>query len=137
MRNRDAVIVFAKAAQICRVKTRLWPALSHRQCLYLHKRATRNVIEKLSGQKNFQLILYTTNKRPAFALAENTSVKLQSGIDLGQRMQHAIAQELKDFNRVVLVGSDCLDLSLNYINDAFKKLNSQRDIVLGPATDGG
>ncbi len=137
MRNRDVVIVFAKAAQICRVKTRLWPALSHRQCLYLHKQTTRHVLQKLSGQKNFQLILYTTNRRPAFSVPENINVKLQSGFNLGQRMQHAVTEELKTFNRAVIVGSDCLDMTADYITDAFSRMNSQREIVLGPATDGG
>ena len=137
MHNRDVVILFAKAAQICRVKTRLWPALSHRQCLYLHRQSTRHVIEKLSKQKNFKMILYTTNRHPAFHVPENVSIKLQSGFNLGQRMQHAITSELKAFNRVVVIGSDCLDITAEYINDAFSQINSQRKIVLGPASDGG
>ena len=137
MRNRDVVVVFTKAPQICRVKTRLWPALTHRQCLYLHKQATRNIIEKLSGQNNYQLLVYTTNKHPAFLVPEHVKINLQSGFNLGQRMHHAIAEQLKVFNRVVVVGSDCLELTTDYINDAFCKLNSPRDIVLGPATDGG
>ena len=64
-------------------------------------------------------------------------VKLQTGINLGQRMHHAISTELKTSHRVVLIGSDCLELDVNYIESAFSKLQSDRDLVLGPANDGG
>lgn len=137
MRKRNTLILFAKAPRICRVKTRMWPALSHRQCLYLHKQTTQQLVRTFARQNNCRLILYTTSLQPAFNLPNNIPLKLQTGIDLGQRMHHAISTELKMSNRVVLIGSDCLELNANYIESAFSKLQSERDLVLGPANDGG
>lgn len=137
MRCRNTLILFAKAPRICRVKTRLWPRLSHRQCLYLHKQATQHLIASLSGNNNFKLVLYTTNFGSEFSVVKNITVKLQSGFNLGSRMHHAIATELKSSDRVVLIGSDCLEIDSDYIDTALSKLTSNRDIVLGPANDGG
>lgn len=137
MRCRNTLILFAKAPRICRVKTRLWPRLSHRQCLYLHKQATQHLITSLSGSKKYKLVLYTTNFSSKFSIGKNITVRLQSGFNLGSRMHHAITAELKTSDRVVLIGSDCLEINAKYIDTAFTKLTSNRDIVLGPANDGG
>ena len=61
----------------------------------------------------------------------------QQGGDLGARMFHAIRSHLKDGQAVVLIGSDCPELGLDYINEAFRLLNAGNDIVLGPTRDGG
>lgn len=137
MRTQNTLVLFAKAPRICRVKTRLWPALSHRQCLFLHKQTTLQLVRTFARQNNYQLIMYTTSLQPAFSMPNNVPVKLQTGLDLGQRMHHAICAELKMANRVVLIGSDCLELDVEYIESAFSKLRSDRDLVLGPANDGG
>ena len=137
MRKRNTLILFAKAPRICRVKTRMWPALSHRQCLYLHKQTTQQLVRTFARHNNCRLILYTTSLQPTFSVANNVPVKLQAGINLGQRMHRAISTELKTSHRVVLIGSDCLELDVNYIESAFSKLQSDRDLVLGPANDGG
>ena len=40
------------------------------------------------------------------------------------------------YQKVIIVGSDLLDLKIDHINDAFEKLNNH-DVVIGPAKDGG
>ena len=137
VRNRDTVIMFVKAARICRVKTRLWPTLSHRQCLYLHKEAAQQLLQRLRKQKSYRVVLYTTDKSPGFYVPDRIPIKLQEGSNLGLRMHHAICEELKTANKVILVGSDCPDMTIKYIENAFSKLQSGRNVVLGPANDGG
>ena len=137
MRSRNTLILFAKAPHVCRVKTRLWPDLSHRQCLYFHKKATHKLIQGLYANKNYRLVVYQTNSNSNLNLPRGICTKLQSGLDLGVRMHNAITEELKTSDRVLLIGSDCLPMNITYIESAFSKLNSSRDIVLGPANDGG
>ena len=56
---------------------------------------------------------------------------------LGLRMQRQFAKAFRGGARhVVLIGSDLPLLSAMDINDAFEALN-QRDLVIGPALDGG
>ncbi len=57
--------------------------------------------------------------------------------DRGQRMQAFLAGELDDgADRVVLIGSDSPTLDPTIVVSAFLCLES-RDLVVGPATDGG
>jgi len=61
----------------------------------------------------------------------------QYGEDLGERMLHAIHFSLiSGYEKVILIGSDIIDLNGQIILDSFEKLNAN-DIVIGPTFDGG
>ena len=130
MRYKNTLILFARAPMICRVKTRMWPALTHRECLYLHRHLINEMLN--SFRTKFNTVLYTTR-----IANYPVATRLQQGMDLGVRMYHAINQELKHSDKVVLIGSDCLQIDEAYVSQAFLSLESNRDIVLGPANDGG
>ena len=62
---------------------------------------------------------------------------LQEGNDLGMRMKNAFQTAFNEgAERVVIIGSDCFELTQNYIEHAFNILNSNQ-AVIGPAVDGG
>ena len=138
MRSDNTLILFTKTPKICRVKTRMRPALSHRECLFLHKKLTSHAINLLQANSNFKLTLYATQiDRSRNVYPRGITIKQQSGLNLGERMANAIKQEIKYTHRVVLIGSDFLTLDINHINSAFEKLFASNDIVLGPTVDGG
>lgn len=138
MRTKKTLILFTKAAQICRVKTRMWPNLSHRESLYLHKALTANAINKFNLNPHFKLIVYTTQTETnQYYHSRKLIIKKQHGLDLGARMHHAISQELINSQSIVLIGSDCLELDVSYINNAFMQLSTVNDVVFGPTKDGG
>ena len=138
MRGNSTLILFTKKAQICRVKTRMCPSLSYRESLYLHKALTADAINKFSSNLKFKLILYTTDTNTIhYCSSRGLIIKKQYGLDLGSRMNHAISQELKYSQKVVLIGSDCPTLNIDYVKNAFKHLSKNNDVVLGPTTDGG
>jgi uncharacterized protein len=57
--------------------------------------------------------------------------------DLGHRMLTAFDEQFAaGAGRVVIIGSDCLDLSPDHLHRAFAVLDTA-DVVIGPATDGG
>lgn len=61
----------------------------------------------------------------------------QSGGTLGDRLRDAVAQAFAaGAERVVVIGTDCPALTPAIIGAAFEHLTA-RDLVLGPATDGG
>jgi rSAM/selenodomain-associated transferase 1 len=68
---------------------------------------------------------------------QNWHVQTQKGDDLGEKMNNAFL-DLKSngYDQVVIIGTDCLELTSEIINNAFTALNST-DYVLGPANDGG
>lgn len=138
MRRNSTLILFAKKAQICRVKTRMWPHLTYRESLYLHKVLTADAINKFSANSKFKFILYTTDTNTIhYCNSRGLIIKKQYGLDLGSRMIHAINQELKRSQNVILIGSDCPMLNIDYVKKAFKHLSKHNDVVLGPTTDGG
>ncbi len=77
--------------------------------------------------------IYLSTKPTA---AQPFSFELQSGTDLGERMNNALQNELAQYEKVCLIGSDCLSLTDKEINRAFKQLDAA-DVVIGPALDGG
>jgi len=62
---------------------------------------------------------------------------LQSGVDLGQRLYGALADLANDYSLVAAVGSDHPHLSVSHVHQAFDKLDTGAEVVLGPAADGG
>lgn len=62
---------------------------------------------------------------------------LQVDGNLGAKMQAAFAEAFADgMKRVVIIGSDCYDLTPDLLTQAFEALENH-DAVLGPALDGG
>jgi hypothetical protein len=61
----------------------------------------------------------------------------QTAGDLGQRMEHALGQALRQAGYAVLVGADCPGLAITDIEEALQALEQGTDVVLGPALDGG
>lgn len=61
----------------------------------------------------------------------------QIGVDLGVRLRHFFDGAFqRGATRVVAIGTDSPTMPPGYLLDAFERLND-REVVLGPATDGG
>ena len=137
MRYENTVILFIKAPQICRVKTRLWPDLNHRECLSLYRLLMNNAIKQLSNSLEYKFIVYSTEPCNRHSVPYNLTVKYQHGLDLGMRMHNAISEELKHAQRVILIGSDCVQFTKSSLSHALKQLWNKNDIVMTPTNDGG
>lgn len=62
---------------------------------------------------------------------------VQQGDDLGMRMEQAFQQAFETrASRVVIIGSDCPEISGGLLMQAFEDLEHS-DFVLGPSVDGG
>jgi len=62
--------------------------------------------------------------------------QVQKGNSLGEKMSTAFDEAFDSYKKVVIIGSDCYDLSTKIINTAFEMLE-EHDVVVGPAKDGG
>ncbi|WP_244534033.1 TIGR04282 family arsenosugar biosynthesis glycosyltransferase [Maribacter aquivivus] len=63
--------------------------------------------------------------------------KIQVGEDLGVRMANAFQEGFQnEYQKIIIIGSDMLDLSQEDLENAFKSLE-KNDFVVGPAEDGG
>jgi len=61
---------------------------------------------------------------------------IQKGNGLGERMSDAMDQSFDSYDKVIIIGSDCVELTKKDIDDALAKLDDF-DVVVGPAKDGG
>jgi hypothetical protein len=70
-------------------------------------------------------------------LTSSNRFSAQQGNGLGERMRNAFICAFESgFKRVILIGSDCPDISRQIVLQGFAHLQ-QKDIVIGPACDGG
>jgi len=139
--NQQLLIVFAKAPLEAQCKTRLIPLLGEIGATEFYKGLLQHCLRTVSQLEHADIALYATPHiqhplLPQLAANYNTTLPLPRGHDLGGRMHHAIQQELQQYQRVVLIGSDCPGITRDYLEQAFAALQHS-DLVIGPATDGG
>jgi len=137
-----ALIVFARAPEPGRVKTRLVPLLGKRGAARLHARLVERTLQTAVASAIGDVALSCT---PAIsdayftALRERYGLRLQSQGrgDLGTRMHRAFARALRRHSYAVLIGSDCPALRPADLRAAARALKAGADAVLSPAEDGG
>lgn len=141
MSQSQLVIQFAKAPVAGKVKTRLIPHLGAARACELHWDMTSELVRSLSSSVSsfdFQLHVNDSESDEVIALAKKHGClfKQQIAGDLGDRMSYALEQALKRYQRVAIVGSDCLAINEELLARLFDSL-AFNDVALLPATDGG
>lgn len=137
----QTLIVFAKEPIPGKVKTRLKPLLSGRQCSALYTALLRDTLSAARSAGVGQNILcYESCGRSPVFLRRNRDgfvLRKQSGKDLGDRLRNAFDSVLEEEgDSAVIIGSDTPHLPSDYIKRAFRLLRSY-DCVIGPSRDGG
>ncbi len=136
----DAILVFARAPERGRVKTRLAASLGDRAALAIYRALGRRVVRALAPLGDAVAIVGTPDDAaPALRtwLGARLAVEPQGDGDLGARMRRAVARQLdRGAERVVVVGTDCPEVDATVVADALARLASH-DVVFGPAADGG
>jgi len=136
------LLVFARYPEPGLAKTRLIPALGPDRASRLHAALTRRtlrVAQQFCSRQSSDLDVYFTGGDAARMQQEFGCARylFQSEGDLGERLLNAAARAFSEGAvRIVVVGTDCPDLSPEILEEAFAALQSV-DLVLGPAMDGG
>lgn len=139
MGSEDAtLVVFAKAPVLGRVKTRLAAAIGEAAALAFYEATLKTVLGRLDGGGPWRTVIAATPDEATdeHGLWPTTAPRVPQGSgDLGFRMGWFLA-EAAQAAPVVIVGSDIPDLEAAHVARAFQELR-RRDLVLGPAADGG
>ena len=135
---KTALIVFTRNPELGKCKTRLAKTLGDQSALDIYKyllKHTANVTREVEASR---YVFYSVEiNTDDIWSASHFSKKLQKGNDLGERMHNAFDELLNSgYEKVIIVGSDLLDLDKGIIENAITKLDTY-DVVLGPAEDGG
>ena len=142
MTPSKTVICLCKHPEATRVKTRLSAKLGPVRAAEIYRITLEHTLRNICGGHEFKTALYChpDTGHPFLSHCRNKyhiPLYNQEGDDLGTRMFNAINQCLSTSRPVILIGSDCLEINKNYINDAFQTLETGHEIVLGPTLDGG
>lgn len=136
----ECIVMFIRAPQKGKVKTRLSRDVGPETALDLYKTFTEDMLQTITMAGVAASVHYHPHEsRSAVAdwLGPSFDYQAQRGEDLGQRMENAFCKSFEaGYRRVLLVGSDLPDLPVSVFHDAFAHLKTH-DAVIGPATDGG
>ena len=136
-----ALVVFARAPEAGRVKTRLARELGEAAALAAYRELGALVLGAVSGLPDCDTVVsYTPADREPLMrawLGPDARYEPQCDGDLGARMLGAIGARCRSgARRVLVIGTDCPEVSSGLIETAFGLLD-RADAVFGPTADGG
>lgn len=140
-RPRVGVLIFARPAIAGQAKTRLAPRLGAYRAARLHARLVRRTVRMAAGGDARVEIHVASDRRCAelSPLLSRYRIRLhrQRGADLGERMRRSFDAALKRYSTVVLIGTDCPELTSGHIRRAERALAGGAGSAFAPARDGG
>jgi rSAM/selenodomain-associated transferase 1 len=141
-RPKRHLIVFTRCPEPGRTKTRMIGALGPDGAAQLQTDMTRHTLrtaEAMRASNAAVEVRYEGGDGPRMrrTFGRRLHFVRQGDGDLGRRMARAThAALVGGAERVVVIGTDCPELSADLIDQAFEQLGAS-DVVLGPAKDGG
>lgn len=137
------ICVFTRYPEPGKTKTRLIGALGAEGAADVQRRLTEAVVrtaQAAARRSAADIAIWFaggSESKMRTWLGGNLPFAPQAGSDLGQRMAGAFRSGFeRGYERIVLIGADCPDLTAEILEKAFAAL-TQHDIVMGPARDGG
>ena len=135
------IIIFAKAPQAGFAKTRLIPALGAERAAELARQMLFDTLREALAADIGPVELCVT---PEINQAAWQGIHLPKGIeifaqgegDLGARLAHAAERALKSAGPVLLIGTDCVELSSGLLQEAAQALQ-EHDAIIHCTEDGG
>ena len=134
---QKAIIIFVRNPELGKVKTRLAKEIGDAKALQVYTELLQHTHTITSHLDCDRFVFYTDVINENDLWNDGFEKKLQEGESLGDRMLLAFFELFQQgYSKIVIVGSDCPELTPFIIEDAFDKLDTS-DVVIGPSTDGG
>jgi rSAM/selenodomain-associated transferase 1 len=135
MKSKNLLIVFVKNIILGKVKTRLAKTIGDEGAFQIYSELvgiTERETQKTAVDRHiyFSDVIITSKW-------EADQKFVQEGADLGIRMKNAFLNGFaQGYQNIIVIGSDLPDISNEVIEAGFEQLDS-KDVVFGPADDGG
>ena len=132
------LLIFIRNPELGKVKTRLAATIGNENALKVYEellRYTQQITENLP----FRKVLYYADEVLEKDCWPNPVYEKRTQIsgNLGIKMLNAFTETFASgAEQVVLIGSDCYELTSEILEEAFRQLE-KHDAVIGPAADGG
>ena len=136
-KSKRALIVFIKNPVLGKVKTRLARTIGNEKALQVYLDLVEITKEAVTDKEFDLYVYYSDSVDYQDDWGRFPEKHAQQGVDLGERMRNAFKEVFKkNHDRIIIIGSDCPDVSYSLIDKAFNLL-IYSDIVIGPSDDGG
>ena len=139
--QETALILFARAPQPGRVKSRLAASIGEHAAAEIYARLLGRALVLAADWPGPKIIAAADSAAMTYfaSLPEAAGFRVlpQIGNDLGTRMLAAFEGALAAAPAALLMGSDIVDAETSDLLAAASCLTAQDDIVIGPAADGG
>ncbi|MCG9970478.1 TIGR04282 family arsenosugar biosynthesis glycosyltransferase [Christiangramia crocea] len=138
MNKENLLIIFTKNPVRGKVKTRLAKDLGEENALEIYKFLLKHSFDITVSLEVTKQVYYSDEIPEKDMWNDGNFIKKQQkGNDLGERMENAFKDGFADgFQRIVIIGTDLIELKTDDIKEAFRHLYDN-DYVVGPAEDGG
>lgn len=135
---KKLLIILTKNPELGKGKSRLAATIGKENALIIFKELINHTVTITKDLPTDKWVFYSDYIGDNEYFEDSIYHKfLQEGYDLGDRMRNAFNQAFESgYEQVVMIGSDCYQLTSNELIKGFKILNSN-DFVFGPAEDGG
>ena len=121
-------------------KSRLIPELGEKGAAELQARLVDKIINDLNEFMLCPVEIWQSEETDYFITRycnfEGITIHTQTGNNLGERMSNAISSTIEKTNKIILIGSDCVLYTKQYLTQAIHSLDNTI-VVFGPAVDGG
>ncbi|MFH1102879.1 MAG: TIGR04282 family arsenosugar biosynthesis glycosyltransferase [Pseudomonadota bacterium] len=138
--GRPCVIMFVRAPEKGKVKTRLAKRLGETGSLEFYRAIVEHLISILESS-GYPIRIHhhppEHHDRVSRWLGPRFAYLSQEGANLGERMANAFRRSFTDgFGKALLIGSDIPELSERILHESVLALD-RHDTVIGPSADGG
>jgi uncharacterized protein len=135
----ESLLIFVKNPELGKVKTRLAAGIGDVKALEIYELLLKRTHEITANLPLVKYVFYSESKVEDDLWSKGGFIKKrQKGDGLGERMHKAMYKVFKKqkADKVVIIGSDCYQLTEDIISEAFRQLDDH-EVVIGPSTDGG
>ena len=136
--GKNLVIILTKNPALGNGKSRLADTIGNEKALIVFKELIKHTVSITKEMDCDKWVQFSDHKNENEFFDESIySIQLQEGNGLGDRMRNAfIKAKDEGYEKIILIGSDCYQLTQKELEKGFKILDST-DFVFGPAEDGG
>jgi hypothetical protein len=138
MLSSTALVIFVRNPVLGQVKTRLAKDIGDERACAIYLQLLEHTL-KITRSLSFRKFIYYADEVSDYDLwsVPGYTKRMQSGTNLGERMLNSFKELFEQgFTRIVIIGSDCLQLQTENLQEAVTLLESNT-AVIGPASDGG
>ena len=140
--TKNTLIIFLKYPEAGKVKTRLAKDVGDQRAAEIYSQMSKTIIDNVSESNGYETAIFFDPPDKEYEIRNWIGKKEvpfapQRGDTLGDKISNAFKEVFSsESERVVIIGTDCIDVSSKTITQAINSLEDV-DVVLGPVVDGG